>query len=155
MSLVTELRRMGLLAAAPEAEAPTDLLRLCHQGALVGGLSAALDLRPDELWGPLLSAVGGSASRLRVLDVRDRPEPELVVAHEGATERWALPEGVRSLVHNLNDLLRADPHAKAIAVLGEWEDMLQLWCVGKGALPQLLCRPFFAPENLADLEAMR
>ena len=47
---------------------------------------------------------------------------------------------------------------RAVAVLGEWEDSLQLLCVERRALGRLLRQPFFAPVNartLADLVAPR
>jgi hypothetical protein len=55
------------------------------------------------------------------------------------------------LVNELNRLFQEDPRARAIAVLGEWEDMLQLWCVPKEALSALLRESFFQPQNQAEL----
>ena len=129
------------------------VLRLCHRGALDGGLSVALDVRADELIGPLCGAVGGSAKKVRVIDVRDRPHPELRISYGDLEEPWDV-EDLYVLVQNLNDLLRADRQAKAIAVLGEWEDMLQLWCVPKDRLPKLLRKDYFAPRNRHQLESM-
>lgn len=162
MSSVREqLRGLRLLEPAAAFGPPVEteghprgeLLRLCHRGELRGGLSVALDVRADELIGPLSAAMGGSARKLRVLDVRDRPEPELAIQLGQTTERWTLPEGLRSLIHNLNDLFRGDGSVRAVAVLGEWEDMLQLWCVEKGTLPRLWRTSFFDPENRGDLGA--
>jgi hypothetical protein len=57
-------------------------------------------------------------------------------------------------VHNLNDLYREAPDVRAVAVLGEWADALQLLCVDKRALPRLLRQLFFAPVNARDLERL-
>ena len=43
---------------------------------------------------------------------------------------------------------------RVIAVLGEWNDALQLLCVDKRALPKLLREGFFAPRNRDALERM-
>jgi hypothetical protein len=56
-------------------------------------------------------------------------------------------EDLYALVHNLNDLYRDAADTARIAVLGEWEDALQLWCVPRSALPRLLQAPFFQPQN--------
>ncbi|MBI3184454.1 MAG: hypothetical protein HYZ28_20150 [Myxococcales bacterium] len=133
------------------AELQGELLRLCHQGALEGGLSVALDVRPDELVGPLTYALGGTATRLKVFDARGDSPMELVVSFEGTSERWEL-EGIDALVHNLNDLYRTDPEVKTAAVLGDFEDMRQLWCLGKKPLGRLLREPFFEPLNRRQLE---
>jgi len=143
-----------LKGARPEHVLPW----LCEEGALEGGLSVALDVRPDEALGALCAAIGGQALQLRVEDVRDRPEPELVVRLTGGrTERWGVAD-VRGLIHNLNDLLREDPAARVVVDLGDREDAQQLWCVSKELLPGLLRERFFAPENerqLRDLLANR
>jgi hypothetical protein len=152
------LRSQGLLKEG-SADAPRDdrssppqlqLLRLCDRGALEGGLSIALDVRPDEAIGPLCTAIGGGARRLRILDVRDRPVPELRILHGELEEGWEV-EDLSALVHNLNDLFKADPLARAVAVLGEWEDALQLWCVPKNRLRELLRADYFAPVNREQL----
>jgi hypothetical protein len=149
-----EDRASDPLRPRPAASPPhLAVLRLCHRGALDGGLSAALDVRPDELVGPLCAAVGGSARRLKILDVRDLPRPQLRIAYGELEESWEV-EDLYALVHNLNDLLRADPSARAVAVLGEWEDMLQLWCVRKAELQRLLRTDYFAPRNRHQLEQL-
>lgn len=162
-SLLGYLAAMGL-ARSVEAKPTTrplgsdreqqlELLRLCHDGALIGGLSVALDLRPDELVGPLTHALGGAATKLRVVDVRgDRPV-ELSIFSGGVTERWEI-EDLPGLVHNLNDLFRDAPDVGVAAVLGEWEDMLQLWCLPRSLLPKLLRERFFAPLNRRQLEEL-
>lgn len=160
-STVDTLSRLRLLkdpAAAREGvregEPPhVGLLRLCEQGLLVGGLSVALGVRPDELVGPLTLALGGEARRLKVVDVRERPALELHIAAGEVSERWEV-EDLPALVHNLNDLYRHAPGVRAAAVLGEWQEALQLWCVDKRTLPRLLREPFFAPHNRAALAAL-
>lgn len=129
----------------------TTLRRACHAGALDGGLSVDLRAHPDEVLGPLTHAMGGQATQLKVLDSKGVRPAELTVALGELTERWEL-EDVRGLVHNLNDLFRAQPSVRAVAVLGDWEDMLQLWCVPKPALEKLLAlRCLDDAENLATL----
>jgi hypothetical protein len=156
-SLLDALERERLLkdsAAASEAlpkgePSHVSLLRLCEAGLLVGGLTVAYGVRPDELVGSLTAAMGGAAKRLKVV--------ELHVAAGDVTERWEV-EDVAALVHNLNDLYRDASDVRAVAVLGEWEDSLQLWCVERRALGRLLRQSFFAPVNaraLADLVPSR
>jgi hypothetical protein len=126
------------------------LLRLCDAGLLHGGLSVALGVRPDELVGPLTQAMGGAARGFKLEDVRERPTLELHVVVGDRTERWEV-EDLSALVHNMNDLYRDAPDVRAVAVLGEWADALQLLCVEKHSLPRLLRQPFFAPMNMRDL----
>lgn len=163
MSRILErLSGLGLLLGSPapleekvKGARPENVLPLlCELGALQGGLSVALDVRPDEAIGALCLAIGGGAKGLRVEDVRDRPEPELLVRFgAGTTERWSVPD-VRALVHNLNDLFREDPAARVVADLGDRDDAQQLWCVGKHLLPGLLKERFFAPQNERQLRAL-
>ncbi|MCP3163387.1 hypothetical protein [Myxococcus qinghaiensis] len=135
----------------PCGEPPhVSLLRLCDAGLLVGGLSVAYGVRPDELMGPLTLAMGGAARNLKVVDVRERPVLELHVQAGDVTERWEV-EDLSALVHNLNDLYRDAADVRAIAELGEWEDALQLWCIDKRTLPRLVRQPFFAPRNARAL----
>jgi hypothetical protein len=136
-----------------EGEGPGALLRLCEGGALEGGMSVALDVRPDELFGALCAAGGGRAREVRLVDVRERPAIELTVHFAGRDERWEV-EGLEGLVHNLNDLLREDPRTRAIAELGEWGDALQLWCVEKRVLPRLLRERLFEPRNVRQLREL-
>ncbi|MBN1205288.1 MAG: hypothetical protein JXB05_10220 [Myxococcaceae bacterium] len=160
-SLPDTLAREHLLkdrAAAAEVLRPGDppevsLLRLCEAGLLQGGLSVALGVRPDELVGPLTQAMGGAARGFKLVDVRERPTLELHVLAGELTERWEV-EDLGALVHNLNDLYREAPEVRAVAVLGEWEDALQLLCVGKRALPRLLRQPFFSPVNAGELRRL-
>jgi hypothetical protein len=158
-SLLDSLERSRLLRdreAAREVLHPAEpphvsLLRLCDAGLLERGLTVALGVRPDELVGPLTMAMGGAARRFKVVDVRERPSLELHVLAGEMSERWEV-EDLPALVHNLNDLYREAPDVRAIAVLGEWNDALQLLCVEKRVLPRLLRERFFEPRNREALE---
>ncbi|MGQ0507133.1 MAG: hypothetical protein ACT4TC_17635 [Myxococcaceae bacterium] len=143
------LLKYGLLNDGFDEVAGT-LLQLCDQGALRGGLSVAFDVRPDELIGTLCERMGGTARTLRVVDVRDRPHPELIVSYQGREERWDVRD-TEGLVHNLNDLLKDDLNAAAVVVLGEWEDSLQLLCVPKTKLRELMRERWFYAVNARDL----
>ena len=130
------------ISVGPEGE----LLNLCSASALQGGLSVALDVRPDELIGPLAVAIGGMAAELRVIDVRDRPQPEMTIRLEALEKTWKVGSQ-EALVQHLNELFKLDPSAKAVAVLGECEDALQLWALDKRMLAELLREDFFRPRN--------
>jgi hypothetical protein len=134
--LSTTLKSLGLLTGRGAAKS---LLRLCHEGRLVGGLSVSLRATPDELLGPLLHAMGGAATKLKLLDVRTTTPPVLHIAWREVHEKWEC-DGLEALVHNLNDLFRDEADVKLVAVLGEWEDMLQLWAVTKAHARTLLDR---------------
>lgn len=161
-SLLDSLERSHLLKdreAARELLNPSEpphvsLLRLCDAGLLAGGLTVSFGVRPDELVGPLTAAMGGTARRFKLLDVRERPHYELHVLAGDVSERWEI-EDVSALVHNLNDLYRDAPDVRAIALLGEWNDALQLLCVEKRALPRLMRERFFAPLNRDALARMK
>lgn len=161
--LLERLSRLRLLRedAVPEPRAtvdlphPQSLLRLCHAGALEGGLSVALDLTPDELLGPLSARMGGGAKALKVLDVRTGPPaPEgtwvLELEREGEGEAWEVA-GTVELVDRLNAAFAGDRRARRVALLGEYDEMWQLWCVSVGALSSLRGEPWFAPWNRAAL----
>jgi hypothetical protein len=105
------------------------LLRRCFDGKLPGGLSVSLRATPDELIGPLLHALGVTGFRL--VDVRTGAPMVLEVAFREVHEKWELVD-LEALVHNLNDLFRHSPELPVIVVLGEWQDMLQLWCAPRG-----------------------
>jgi hypothetical protein len=160
-SLLDTLARERLLkdsAAAAEVLVPGEpphvsLLRLCDAGLLHGGLSVALGVRPDELVGPLTLAMGGAARGFKLVDVRERPALELHVLVGERTERWEV-EDLSALVHNMNDLYREAQDVRAVAVLGEWADALQLLCVDKRAVPRLLRQSFFAPVNAQTLQRL-
>jgi hypothetical protein len=131
----------------------TLLLRLCAAEALVGAISVSADVRPDELIGPLVSLIEGSARELRVLDSLDSAVPELIITYRGRIWEWKV-SSLEDLVNELNRLFQEDPRARAVAVLGEWDDMLQLWCVPKEALSLLLRENFFRPQNRAELSTI-
>jgi rhodanese-related sulfurtransferase len=158
-SLLDSLERSRLLKdreAAREVFDPAEpphvsLMRLCDAGLLEGGLSVALGVRPDELVGPLTLAMGGAARRFKLVDVRERPVLELHILAGEVSERWEV-EDLWALVHNLNDLYRDASEVRAISVLGEWNDALQLLCVDKRSLPKLLRERFFVPRNREALE---
>jgi hypothetical protein len=158
-SLLDSLERSRLLkdreaareVLNPEEPPQVSLLRLCDAGLLSGGLTVSFGVRPDELVGPLTSAMGGAARRFKVVDVRERPVLELHILAGEVSERWEV-EDLWALVHNLNDLYREATDVRAVAVLGEWNDALQLLCVEKRALPRLLRERFFQPRNRDALE---
>lgn len=128
------VKELGLLTGRGRAKS---LLTLCHGGRLRGGLSISLRATPDEVFGPLLAALGPGAAGLKLLDVRTGTPPVLEVARGELHEKWEV-EDVAALAHNLNDLFRADEGVAVAVVLGEWEDMLELWCLPKPALRRLL-----------------
>jgi hypothetical protein len=123
MLIQTRLKELGQLKGRASKKARS-LLQLCHAGKLRGGLSVALDVTPDEAFSPLAHAM--ELHGLKILDVRGRSQLD-VRLHDGSVEKWEV-DGVTGLVHNLNDLCRLQPEALPCAVLGEWDDMLQLWC---------------------------
>jgi hypothetical protein len=144
---VQRLFELGLLSArAPLVSPHPTLLSLCAQGVLQGGLSVDLDVRPDELVGPLCQRLGGEALKLRILEVRTSPA-ELWVLRDKKESRWPVPD-VPSLVRALNRAYRRVPTVRDIAVLGEWEDAWQLWCLEKDRLPALLKEGLLEAETV-------
>lgn len=113
------------------------LARACHDGRLVGGLSVARAATPDELVGHLTGALGGAARGLKVLDVRVGDPMTMEVRWGERHETWEVAD-LEALVEAANELFARDATVAAAAVLGEWEDMLQLWCVPKARLVRLL-----------------
>lgn len=148
--MLATLRKLQLLRGETP-EGPVHLLRMCAEGALVGGMSVALDVRPDEVFGHLASFLGGAVQRLKVLDVRDEPGLQMVMSRgpQLTPMTWQVPD-VRALVDHVNGL----GAERAVAVLGEWDDALQLWCLPRSALRALLREPQFRPENLAELKRL-
>ncbi|MER2566867.1 MAG: hypothetical protein ABTQ32_39445 [Myxococcaceae bacterium] len=147
MTLTQRLKSLQLLQGKGRQ---TSLLKLCHAGRLVGGLSVSWQVTPDEAIGALAHLKGGLASKLRVIDVRGKTPmqlevrfelpPDVLREDEGprvVTEKWDV-EDVPGLVHNLNDLYRDVRDVKFLVVLGEWEDMLQLWALPRPTLRELL-----------------
>lgn len=147
MTLTQRLKSLQLLQGKGRQ---TSLLKLCHAGRLVGGLSVSWQVTPDEAIGALAHLKGGLATKLRVVDVRGKTPmqlevrfelpPDVLREDEGprvVTEKWDV-EDVPGLVHNLNDLYRDVRDVKLIVVLGEWEDMVQLWALPRPTLRELL-----------------
>lgn len=129
------LRSLGLIVG--DDALPASLLEACHESRLVGGMSLSLRASPDEAVGWLAHAMGGEAQRLKVLDVRTGEPPVLQIQCGDVREDWPtsdLPE----LIDFLNDLFPADDEVKALVVLGEWEDMLQVWPLRNDVLDVLL-----------------
>jgi hypothetical protein len=150
---VQRLAALGLLVPgwAP-AQTPVALAALCSAGALLGSLSAALDVRPDELVGPLCQRLGGAALQLRILEVRTSPA-ELWVRLAKKEEHWPVPD-VRALVRALNQGYRSVAPVPAIAVLGAWDEAWQFWCIPKGLLPTLHTEGLLQAENAEELSAL-
>lgn len=144
MTLLDTLRSHSLLTGRGKQRT---LLQLCHAGRLVSGVSVSLRATPDEVVGPLAHRIGGRLTSLKVIDVRigqplrlDVEFEQVDVLRDGVrrvTESWEV-EDVSGLVHNLNDLARDDAAASTIVVLGDWEDMLQLWPLPRRVLRELL-----------------
>jgi hypothetical protein len=150
---VRRLQALGLLLETERVPGrETSLVALCAVGALEGGLSVALDVRPDELLGPLCQRMGGAAQRLRVVEVRAAPA-ELWVWVEEKEERWLVPD-VPALARALNRCYRAAPAVRAIALLGEGDEAYQLWCIPKAALGVLLGEGLLQAENSEELSAL-
>lgn len=149
MSVVDELKRLELLKGRGKQ---TDLRKLCHAGRLVGGLSISLRATADEVIGPLTFALGGAAKALRVIDVRIGAPIVLEIEAGELHEKWELVD-LQALTHNLNDLYRSVTDVKAAVALGEWEDMLQVWCVEKAVLPALLERRLL--EGALNVQTLR
>ena len=135
----------------PEEAPAVGLLRLCDAGLLEGGLAVAWGVRPDELVGALTHLMGGAARRFKVVDVRERPVLRLDILSGAVSGSWEV-EDVAALVHHLNALYREAADVRAVAVLGEWNDALQLLCVDKRALPGLLRERLLEPSNRQALE---
>ncbi len=112
----------------------TSALQLCHAGRLVGGLSISVNALPDEVVGPLVFAYGGGASTLRLDDAFGTRPMQLQIRWGALSEKWEVDD-VPGLVHNLNSLFASDVTLPVMLVLGEWEDMWQLW-----ALPRTTAR---------------
>lgn len=107
-----------------------NLLRECHEGRLEGGLSLSLRATADEVIGPLTYAMGGAARRLRVLDVRVGAPLCMEIEWGSRCEEWEVAD-VPALIANLNSLFEDEADVKALRVLGEWEDALQVQATPK------------------------
>lgn len=153
-ALLDELNRRGLLRA-PEARrgerrVEERLVALCHEGLLVGGLSVARDVLPDELFGPLITLMGPPLSGARLTEVRGRAPVELSVSLLGDTA-LVVADSSEELVSRLNELAHARGGERLVAVLGEWQDMVQLWCVSRRNLAPLLARGLLPARNAAQI----
>ena len=133
--LRSELKKRKLLKASSDSE-ETHLRALCHDGALVGGVSLSHRLTPEEAFGPLTWAMGGAARALKLLDVRGQWPMELHVRVGEQLEKREV-DSIDGLIHNLNDLFKDDTTVARIVSLGEWEDMMQLWCLSARAVDEL------------------
>ena len=157
-TLLERIQHLGLWNPSREADEkvpPGRLLALCDEGYLAGGLSVALDVRADELLGPLTQRMGGAAAHLKIEEVRDGVVDadeaeglELTVSWPGSGERphvWIVRD-TRALVAALNDAFREDAQVRHIALLGEWNDALQLWCLTRAQRASLRHEHWFQPE---------
>jgi hypothetical protein len=152
--LVDYLKRNALLNEKielhPSRLASATLERLCDSGMLLGGLSIASDVKPDEAIGSLCVAIGGRALQLRVLDVLEPPQARILVSLEGREDEFALKD-IPRLAEDLNAFFSVDDDVKAIALLGECEESWQLWCLPKPALPKLLDSGVLQHDQLKGL----
>lgn len=145
----TKAEQLADLKLLKKDRPPEEPLRaLCHAGYLEGGLSIALDVKIDEALGPLLELIGGPARTLRVLDIQG---PVFSVKLGPVEHEWEL-DGLESLIDTLNRAF-ASSEVKALVLLGEWEDMLQVWALPKMVVRQLMDREWFRPSNPPGLRA--
>lgn len=146
--MTTAAQQLENLRLLRKERPPAEPLRtLCHHGYLKGGLSIALDVKIDEALGPLLELIGGAARTMRVLDIQG----QVFSVKVGSTEHiWEL-DSLESLIDTLNRAFASSPEVKALALLGEWEDMLQIWALPKPMLPRLAEHPWFRPTNSVSL----
>lgn len=147
--LQARLKALGQLKGRATKKSRT-LLQLCHAGRLRGGLSIALGVTPDEAFAPLIHAM--ELEGIRLLDVREGGAQLEVKLHDGSVEKWQV-EGVEGLVHNANTLCQLQPEANPCAVLGEWEDMLQLWCAPRDVFAAALHERWLDARNATVLLA--
>lgn len=145
-SRAEQLVDLSLLKKERPPEEP--LRALCHAGYLEGGLSIALDVKIDEALGPLLELIGGPARTLRVLDIQG---PVFSVKIGAVEHEWEL-DGLESLIDTLNRAFAPFPEVKALVLLGEWEDMLQVWALPKKVVSKLWSEPWFVPSNSPGLK---
>lgn len=147
--MLTKAEQLADLQLLKKERPPEEPLRaLCHAGYLVGGLSIALDVKIDEALGPLLESIGGPARTLRVLDIQG---PVFSVRLGAVEHEWEI-DGLESLVDTLNRAFAPWPEVKALVLLGEWEDMLQVWAVPKDMVRGLWDQAWFRPSNPPGLK---
>lgn len=145
-TLLSTLRELKLVTGKGKEKT---LLQLCDAGRLVGGMSFSLRVTPDEAIGPLALALG---VRVKVLDVREAPLRLLVSL--GGKEQWLTASDLPQLVDALNEALRAQAGRKVAALLGEHEDMWQLWCLSPEVLGEGLEDGWLWPLNAASLKVI-
>ncbi len=145
------LRTLGLVQG--RGALPKSLREACYDERLVGGLSISLRASADEVMGPLTHAMGGPATKLKVLDVRTGTPMVIEVQWGELKEKWEV-ESVEALITNLGDLFRDEDDVKPLVVLGEWEDMLQVWALRWDVLEVLLSTQLLdEARNVATLRA--
>lgn len=130
-----KLREWGLIIG--DEALPETLRRACHEGRLVGGLSLSHRALPDEVVGTLTYLAG--VQKFRVLDVRTTSPMVMEIEWGQVHEKWEV-EDLTALIDNLNSLFEDVPAVKEFVILGDWEDMLQVWAV-----------PKIRAEEIADL----
>ncbi len=126
------------------------IVQWCEAGALVGGFSLSLRARPDEVLAPLVDVMFGP-NVVRVLDVSTGLPQRMEVALPRGMAKWKLAD-VRGLIDVLNKEAKKIPDARVGLVLGEWENMLQVWCVTQDQAAELLDWAWCTIENRDSLE---
>ena len=141
---MTRPEHLAALQLLKKERPPDEPLRtLCHHGYLVGGLSIALDVKIDEALGPLLALMGGPARTMKVLDIQGR----VFSVKLGAVQHeWDL-DGLESLIDTLNRAFAGWADVSALVLLGEWEDMLQVWALPRPTVTALRVHDWFRPVN--------
>ena len=148
--MTNQTERLEQLQLLQKERPPPEPLRtLCHHGFLRGGLSIALDVKIDEALGPLLEAIGGPARTIRVLDIQGRVFSVRIGAQQ---HEWEI-DGLESLIDTLNRAFARSIEVKALVLLGEWEDMLQVWALPKPVVTGLLAEAWFVPSNVPGVKA--
>lgn len=143
------LQQLAALNLLRKEQPPDEPLRtLCHHGYLVGGLSIALDVKTDEALGPLLDEMGANRM-MRVLDIQGQV---FSVRLGEQQHEWEI-DGLESLIDTLNRAFAKRPEVKALVLLGEWEDMLQVWALPKPVVASLWESEWFRPSNPPGLAA--
>ena len=143
--LLETLRELKLLRGRGKQKS---LLQLCHASRLVGAMSVSLRATPDEVVAALAEAMG---AKVKVLDVRGQRPMQLQLRLPDASEHWVEADDVTMLADALNEKLREVKGFKPCAVLGEHEDMLQLWCLPADALAEGLEDGWLWPTNARAL----
>lgn len=129
------LRPLGLVKG--NKKLPRSVVEAIEQSRLVGGMSIAIDARPDEVIGPLTTEMGGVAAAVRVMDVQKGPPMSLELDWAGELESWTVKD-VPALVDQLNKRFIDEEGVKVLVMAGEYEEMLQVWAVREDVLEVLL-----------------